>query len=67
MEHDFIPPCGAGPTEPGEGWKDEVACNMIGCHSCKNCNGTEYFKINVKKALALWTKKQLEDMNRAQP
>jgi len=66
MGNDYVHPCGAELTEPGEAWKDEVACYMIGCRDCKYFNGTEYFKLNLGKAMAMWAKKQLEDMNHAQ-
>ena len=67
MRNDFVHPCGAKITEPGEAWKDEVACYMIGCRDCQHFDGTEHFKKDLRKALALWAKVQLEDTGHAQP
>ena len=63
MINDYVPPCGAEVTEPKEAWKDEVACYVVGCRKCKHFNGVEYFKPNFAKAMSIFAKNQLEDMN----
>lgn len=55
-------PCGAETdSSPDEKWKDEIACTLIGCQKCKNFNGIEFYQSNVKNAIAMWAKRELED------
>ncbi len=50
-------------SSPQEQWKDEISCVLVGCKGCKNFNGTEYYKANVRKGIAMWARKELEAMN----
>jgi len=56
-------PCGAErESSPGEWWKDEISCTLVGCRGCKNFNGTEFYRADVRKGVAMWAKKELEGM-----
>ncbi len=56
-------PCGAeSESSPDERWKDEISCTLVGCRRCKNFNGTEYYKANTRKGVAMWAKKEQEGM-----
>lgn len=55
--------CGFDDGEPEhEDWKAEISCNLVGCKNCQHFKGEVHFHQNVKKGLAMWAKKETEQM-----
>lgn len=50
-----------GETE-SEDWKAEISCNLVGCKNCQHFKGEVYVKQNIKKGLAMWAKKEKEQI-----
>ena len=55
--------CGA-PSDcgPGEEYKIEISCILVGCRNCKNFNGTEYHEADIREAMRMFAKHELEQM-----
>ena len=59
-------PCGAPDNcGPGEEYKSEIACTLVGCRGCKYFNGIEYYKADVRKGVGMWARHELEQMGRS--
>ena len=63
MSQERCYPCGMAYEElEAEQWKEEIGCQLVGCRSCKNFNGTEYFEKNIPRGVSMWAKHELESM-----
>lgn len=42
----------------------KIVCTLIGCETCKHYkNGRIYYKSDVPKAMSLWAKEKLKEIN----
>lgn len=46
-------------SPPGEEWKAEAACAMIGCVACQfHKGGKEFYQKDIKRGIAMWAARE---------